>query len=65
VAKTASNKKANWTEIKGRNKLSATFGTHRLMTPKLGHFGTLIRTFGVWCWRTMERISWTDRVRNE
>jgi len=40
MAKTASNKKANLTEIKRRNKLSVTFGAHRLMAPKPGHFGT-------------------------
>jgi hypothetical protein len=22
-------------------------------------------SFEMWCWRKMERISWTDRVRNE
>jgi hypothetical protein len=22
-------------------------------------------TFEMWCWRRMEKISWTDRVRNE
>jgi hypothetical protein len=22
-------------------------------------------SFEMWCWRRMERISWTDRVRNE
>jgi hypothetical protein len=21
--------------------------------------------FEMWCWRRMEKISWTDRVRNE
>jgi len=21
--------------------------------------------FEVWCWRRMEKISWTDRMRNE
>jgi hypothetical protein len=23
------------------------------------------RCFEIWCWRTMEKISWTDRVRND
>jgi hypothetical protein len=36
---------------------------------KLEHFGKLIRkylaSFEMWCWRRMEKISWTDRVRNE
>jgi len=22
-------------------------------------------SFGMWCWRRMEKISWTDHVRNE
>jgi len=24
-----------------------------------------IKSFEMWCWRTMEKISWTDHVRNE
>ena len=24
-----------------------------------------LESFGIWCWRRMEKISWTDRVRNE
>jgi hypothetical protein len=24
-----------------------------------------LESFGMWCWRRMEKISWTDRVRNE
>jgi len=24
-----------------------------------------IGSFEMWCWRRMEKISWTDRVRNE
>jgi hypothetical protein len=24
-----------------------------------------MESFEVWCWRRMEKISWTDRVRNE
>jgi hypothetical protein len=24
-----------------------------------------LETFEMWCWRRMEKISWTDRVRNE
>jgi hypothetical protein len=23
------------------------------------------KSFEMWCWRRMEKISWTDRVRNE
>jgi len=25
----------------------------------------LLKSFKMWCWRKMEKISWTDRVRNE
>jgi hypothetical protein len=24
-----------------------------------------LESFGMWCWKRMEKISWTDRVRNE
>ena len=24
-----------------------------------------LESFEMWCWRTMEKISWTDHVRNE
>jgi hypothetical protein len=24
-----------------------------------------LRRFEMWCWKRMEKISWTDRVRNE
>jgi hypothetical protein len=24
-----------------------------------------LKSFEVWCWRRMEKISWTDHVRNE
>jgi hypothetical protein len=24
-----------------------------------------LECFEMWCWRRMEKISWTDRVRNE
>ena len=24
-----------------------------------------LESFEMWCWRKMEKISWTDRVRNE
>jgi hypothetical protein len=24
-----------------------------------------LETFEMWCWRRVEKISWTDRVRNE
>ena len=39
------------------------------MVLKLGRFGQQIRkhleSFEMWCWRRMEKISWTDHVRNE
>ena len=39
------------------------------MVLKLGCFGQQIRknleSFEMWCWRRMEKISWTDYVRNE
>jgi hypothetical protein len=38
------------------------------MVLKRGHFGKQIRNtwkiLKFWCWRRMEKISWTDRVRN-
>ena len=24
-----------------------------------------MESFEMWCWRRMEKVSWTDRVRNE
>jgi hypothetical protein len=27
--------------------------------------GKYLESFEIWCWRRMEKISWTDRVRNE
>jgi hypothetical protein len=39
------------------------------MVPKLGTFRKVdqkyLESFEVWCWRRMEKISWTDHVRNE
>ena len=34
---------------------------------KLGHFGKLkyLGSFEMWCWRGLEKISWTGRVKNE
>jgi len=31
---------------------------------KFGHYGNL-ESFEILCWRRMEKISWTDHVRNE
>jgi hypothetical protein len=33
------------------------------MVLKLGPFAKYI--INTWCWRRMEKISWTDRVKNE
>jgi len=36
------------------------------MVMKLGHFGNKIKyleSFEILCWRRMERINWTDRVK--
>jgi hypothetical protein len=39
------------------------------MVLKLEHFRkvyqTYLESFEMWCWRRMEKSSWTDRVRNE
>jgi len=39
------------------------------MVLKPGHFGKKnqkqLESFQMWCWRKMEKISWTDHVRNE
>ena len=38
------------------------------MVLRLGRFGAVgqkqLASFEMWCWRGMEKISWTDRVRN-
>jgi hypothetical protein len=39
------------------------------MVLKLGRLGAVdgkhLESCEMWCWRRMEKISWTDRVRNE
>jgi len=39
------------------------------MVLKLGHFGEWIRNtwkfFEMWCWRRLENISWTERVKDK
>jgi len=39
------------------------------MVLKLGRLGAVdqkhVESFEMWCWRRMEKISWTDHVRNE
>jgi len=37
----------------------AEIGTVRIADQKY------LESFGMWCWRRMEKISWTDRMRNE
>ena len=37
------------------------------MMLKIEHFGNQqsLRSVEMWCWRWIERISWTDSVKNE
>jgi hypothetical protein len=35
------------------------------MVLKLGHFVQWIRNTEMWCWRRIQKISWTEHVRNE
>jgi hypothetical protein len=39
------------------------------MVLRTGHFGEwnkkFLESFEMWCWRKMEKISWTERVKNE
>ena len=36
------------------------------MVLKLGRFGQpILESFEMWCWRRMEKISWTDHMRNK
>ena len=32
---------------------------------RINLFSLYMESFEMWCWRRMEKISWTDRVRNE
>jgi hypothetical protein len=36
-----------------------------LFSPTIGRIYFLLVNYIVWCWRRMEKISWTDHVRNE
>jgi hypothetical protein len=42
---------------------------HSCVVLKRGHFGKVdqkyLESFAMWCWRRMEKISWTDRVRSK
>jgi hypothetical protein len=39
------------------------------MVLKPGHFGKTdqkyLKSFEMWCWRRMEKVSWTDHVTND
>jgi hypothetical protein len=39
------------------------YGTDKWALRKL--YEKHLANFEIWCWRRMEKISWTDRVRNE
>jgi hypothetical protein len=39
------------------------FGDEILMLRKVDQ--KYVGSFGMWCWRRVEKISWTDRERNE
>jgi hypothetical protein len=41
----------------------ALYGAETLTLRKVDH--KYLGSFEMWCWRRMEKISWTDRVRNE
>jgi hypothetical protein len=45
--------------VKFSFEFGAETGTLRIVCEKY------LGSFEMWCWRRMEKISWTDRVRNE
>ena len=51
------------------DKILYTFGAWLCMVLKLGRFRAAdqkyLESFEMWCWRRMEKIGWTDHVRNE
>ena len=74
MAKASFNKKTNLCTSKldfnWRKKLVncymwsiALYGAETWTFPKL--YQKYLESFELWCWRRMEKISWTDRVRNE
>jgi hypothetical protein len=74
MAKTAFNKKKNLftskMELNLRKKLVkcyiwsiALYGAETWTLRKIDQ--KYLESFEMWCWRRMEVISWTDRVRNE
>jgi hypothetical protein len=74
MAKAAFNKKkalfASRLDINVRKKLlkcytwsTAFYGVETCALGKV--YQKYLESFKIWCWRRMEKISWTDRVRNE
>jgi hypothetical protein len=43
----------------------AVYGVENWTIRKLDKKYTYLECFEMWCWERMEKISWTDRVRNE
>jgi len=41
----------------------ALYGAETWQLLKLGQ--KYMESFEIWCWRSMEKVIWTDRVRNE
>jgi hypothetical protein len=74
IAKAAFNKKrthfTSKLELELRNKLvkcyvwsTALYGAETWTLRAMDH--KHLESFETWCWRRMEKISWTDRVRNK
>jgi hypothetical protein len=42
---------------------TALYGTGTGTLREIDH--SYLKTFEMWCWRRMEKISWTDHVRHE
>jgi hypothetical protein len=71
MAKAAFNKKktlfTSKLDLELRKKLVkcyiALYGVETWTLRKLGR--KYLESFEMWCWRRMEKISWTDRVNNE
>jgi hypothetical protein len=54
--------------LKLRKKLVKCYIWSIALVPRLGCVGLdqkYLESFEVWCWRRMEKISWTNHVRNE
>jgi hypothetical protein len=48
---------------KKKKKIIALYGAETWTLRKIDQ--NYLESFEMWCWRRMEKISWTDRVRNE